>query len=149
MSSRGFSLPIRIDNAVSPRFAAIVCGLHALGVIAVLQLPLPLAMRLTVLLVIALCGYDIIRTLGLQGGRRSIVHIELDSAGTWRLTDGDGDTFSARLLRDSRVTLPLVALSWRDDRGARHRAFLAADAVDRRALRRLRVRLRFAADKLS
>ncbi|MGH8496047.1 MAG: protein YgfX [Gammaproteobacteria bacterium] len=148
MSSRGFSLPIRIDNAVSPRLAAIVCGLHALGVIAVMQLPLPLAMQLAMLLAIAVYGYDIVRTLGLRNGRRSIVHIELDPAGTWRLTDGGGNTFSAQLSRDSRVALPLVALSWRDDRGARHRAFLAADAVDQRALRRLRVRLRFAADKL-
>lgn len=148
MSLPGFSAPIRIDSAVSPRLAGIVCALQLVAGAAVFALALPFALRLLMLVVLAAFAYDALRILLLRAGRRSIVRVELARDNTWRLTDGRGDDFVAHLLRDSRLSVPLLALRWRDGRGRRRRAFLVADAGDPQSLRRLRVRLRFAADDL-
>ncbi|MBA3564428.1 MAG: hypothetical protein H0W33_10565 [Gammaproteobacteria bacterium] len=148
MSWHGFSTPIQLDNAVSPRLLGAVCVLHALGAVALLNLSLPLTARLAMLLALGGCAYDVLRKILLRAGRRCILRMELAAGGAWRLTDGAGDVFGARLLRDSRISLPLLALRWRDGRGRRHRAFLAADAIEPQTLRRLRVHLRFGADDL-
>ncbi|CAN5194580.1 hypothetical protein BH24PSE2_BH24PSE2_16480 [soil metagenome] len=138
-------MPLRIDNAVSPRLVAAVGVLYALAAMALVGLPLPPAARLALFVALAAHAYNLFRKLYLRAGARSIVRIELDDRGEWRLTDGAGGTFAARLAPGSRATLPLIALRWRDRRGGRHCAYLAADVIDREALRRLRVRLRLGA----
>ena len=144
MSSPGFFAPIVIDSAPSPRLLAAAGALSGLAAVAVALLSLPVSARAVLLLLLAACVYELFRTLGLRPSRRALRRIELNAANQWRLTDRAGRVFAATLLPGTRVGVSLVALRWRDERGCRHALLLAADATDREALRRLRVRLRFA-----
>ncbi|HUO82942.1 MAG TPA: protein YgfX [Gammaproteobacteria bacterium] len=148
MSSQGFCAPIVIDSAPSPRLLAAAGALSVLAAAAVATLSLPFTARAGLLLMLAAGAYDLFRTLGLPPRRRSLRRIELDAANEWRLTDRTGCVFAARLLPGARVTVSLIALRWRDERGRRHSILLAADASDREALRRLRVRLRIGGTEL-
>lgn len=148
MSSQAHSTPIVIDNAVSPRLGGACSLLVVLAAASVVLEPLPFPVRVALLAVLAGVAYDLFRTIGLRSPGRCVRRIELCAGNAWRLTDGRGRTFDARLLPDARVTVPLVALRWRDSRGRRYTALLAPDAVDNEALRRLRVRLRFAGNDL-
>jgi hypothetical protein len=144
MSSQGFFAPIVIDSAPSPRLLGAAGALSVLAAVAVVLLSLPLATRAGLLLLLAACAYELFRTLGVRPSRHSLRRIELNAANEWRLTDRAGRVFAATLLPGARVGVSLVALRWRDERGCRHALLLASDAADGEALRRLRVRLRFA-----
>lgn len=127
------------------RLAAYLAAVHALGLAAVLLLPVGGALR-AALAAAVLVGL----AAGLAGPVLHRLPWALREAvwqadGTWSLTLASGRVLEGRLLPSTYVGRGLVLLAFRC--GPLHPCFLPllADNLDADALRRLRVRLRLSA----
>jgi hypothetical protein len=141
--------PLRVRPGVSLRLAAYLSAVHALALAAVLLLPLGGAPR-AALAAAVLAGL----AAGLAGPVLHRTPWTLREAlwqadGTWSLKLASGRTLEGKLLPSTYVGQWLVLLAFRCGRVRTCCLPLLADNLDADVLRRLRVRLRLAAERRS
>jgi hypothetical protein len=131
---------VRVTLRPSRIGAAIAIVLHALAVLAALDAPDPWLSAGLLLLVLASA---LATTRGWQGRGRgdAVCAIERDAAGRWWVETCAGERVEASLAAPSRVSGPVVALSFRAD-GRRWDLGLLPDSAEPDRLRRLRTLLR-------
>lgn len=124
----------------SARYAALTTVLHAGAAIlaaAVLARSSPAIAPLLVVLLALTLRRDLI-TVAWRSAPDAVVRIEV-RARRWTLQRRAAPSFGPATLETFRTAGAGVLLVLRDDNGVRERVTLPADAVDRTALRRIRV----------
>lgn len=139
--SRTYATPLELELLPSRQQRYFVSLVFILAALSVLILPWPLVLRLTVLIVLGLVSYYLLRTFN------PCSHIMWQSDNHWLLTSHN-IRYAAVLMPESLVTPMLVILLFRDETGRRQSVVIWPDSVDASAFRRLRVRLKLEAEKL-
>lgn len=140
MSSTAYALPLRVPLKPSRRFSVVIWLAHGFAAVSVLAAALALAIKLSLLSLIAvsLCYY-----CKRYGGAGSLwpQYLLLKDEGKLQLHYADGSGIQARLLGDTYVHPWLVVLNVRLASGKRLALPLLTDSVSPDQHRQLRVYL--------
>lgn len=141
MSNRRHRPPLILRPARSNRLLVFVCVVHASALLTLLPLPLTLAAKSAlVLLILASVGYLVWSRI-LSAAPWSIVEAIWTETG-WRLSTVAGQTIEARLCASTYVGVGLVILNLRLGPLRFRSLVFTTDNIDPEQLRRLRARLR-------
>ena len=134
---------LRLRPVWSRQLFVWLLSVHALGVLAILQLQSNLLLKLMFLLILSLYFVSAVRRYLLGKGDCAVQEAWVSRDGGWRLLLGNGETLQARLLPDSFVKPWLMVLRFKTERFSCTKSMvLLPDSLDRTVNRNLRILLR-------
>ncbi len=131
--------PLRLEPGPPRLPMAVLLAGHAGALLLLSTLPLPIPALLGLALLIGWSGW---RTVARLAGRDRLSTLIWHADGRWETAAGE----SLKLIPPPFVSVPLIILNFADTGGRRRSLLLTAGTVGRAPLRRLRVRLRTAAE---
>jgi toxin CptA len=135
---------LSLQLKASRQFAAVLSAAHAVAATMLFLVPLPLALRLGVLLALTLSLRHALRLHAWRTLPGASVGLSVQRDGAARLDLQSGEALTGRVLGSTRVgTLVTVIHLRRDDNGATTSVVLLPGSAEADELRALRVWLRF------
>lgn len=143
MSSPKSKEPLYLQPKPSRQLAGFLVLLHVTAAAVLPYLALPAWAMVFLGLLLAWSLYRNLRLYVLLNTRRSLLRLVWEVSGIWRVWDGMGQEYRARLAPDCYVHSHVVVLSLDLlDGGGRRAVVLLRDSLEPEALRLLRARLR-------
>jgi hypothetical protein len=138
MSSPKYASPLVLKPKTSRVFIGLFSAAHLGAIFAVLLLDLSLEIKISLLILIAISMFVVLRGKGLA----NMETLTWKEGGEWALELSDGTQYETHLLPSSYVSTWLVVLNFNKAENQRTRSVtLFRDALDPKSFRQLRVRL--------